>query len=214
MISFEKSFLYGWEGYNYSLFKTINAMHGETYNALMTFISEVTNREYRIFYLYAVIAWAILNFARMKISGRVDANKHLIKWIGAMVVLTAAILICHEIITWLKAYFLYPRPYVVFGPQEVRMLVYRAAINEDDLWSFPSGHAAFMTALITSLWPVLSGGMRFIGASLIVAECWSRIAVGMHFPADVLAGFCIAFVTTLLLRHTLYPVLRLVRIQC
>lgn len=56
-----------------------------------------------------------------------------------------------------------------------------------DVHSFPSGHAMTLAATLTpalmvwpSLWPAA------LGLWLLVA--WSRIAVGHHYPSDVLAG--------------------------
>src|SRR5690606_17364220 len=62
-------------------------------------------------------------------------------------------------------------------------------------FSFPSGHAMQSMALATALlvlawntrwrWPVLLAGAAFTG---IVGL--SRVYLGVHFPSDVLAGWC------------------------
>ena len=36
-----------------------------------------------------------------------------------------------------------------------------------------------------------TGGTRALLLALALAEGWSRIAVGVHFPTDVLAGWCL-----------------------
>jgi membrane-associated phospholipid phosphatase len=58
-------------------------------------------------------------------------------------------------------------------------------------WSFPSSHSAgtMMTCLAIAL---LCGGRRgMIGAALATAAAigWTRLALGVHWPGDVLAGW-------------------------
>lgn len=62
-----------------------------------------------------------------------------------------------------------------------------------DSFSFPSGHTAFATALCCGILLVLRPGRgRQIGLLLAVVvvaiTAWSRVALGMHHPTDVLAS--------------------------
>ena len=62
-----------------------------------------------------------------------------------------------------------------------------AKILPPDQFSFPSGHTmtAFSIALVVSFfYPVLEGPLYFLAVSIAL----SRIALGMHFMSDVLAG--------------------------
>jgi signal peptidase II len=55
-------------------------------------------------------------------------------------------------------------------------------------YSLPSGHATYAALVVGALWPLMGRRGR-IGLVLYAALVgWSRIAAGMHFPADVLAG--------------------------
>jgi membrane-associated phospholipid phosphatase len=74
----------------------------------------------------------------------------------------------------------------------------------ENSFSFPSGHAMASAALLASLvliywntrarWYVLA--LAFIGAILVGL---SRLYLGVHYPSDVLAGWCVSIVWVLLL---------------
>lgn len=58
-------------------------------------------------------------------------------------------------------------------------------------WSFPSSHSAgtMMTCLAIAF---LCGGRRWMGATALgvaAAIGWTRLALGVHWPGDVLAGW-------------------------
>jgi len=62
-----------------------------------------------------------------------------------------------------------------------------------DQFSFPSGHtmSAFSIALVVSyFYPSLEGALLFLALSIAI----SRIALGMHFLSDVLAGVVLGIV--------------------
>lgn len=79
-------------------------------------------------------------------------------------------------------------PIWYFFPRERPFL----AINANHLFtvaapSFPSGHASFLfafSAVVYGYNPKL--GALFLGASALV--CVARVAAGVHFPSDVIAG--------------------------
>lgn len=72
--------------------------------------------------------------------------------------------------------------------------------------SFPSGHAttAFATAVVLALW-YPRGGAVFVGLAALVGL--SRIALGSHFPSDVLAGALLGSVVALAV-HARVPAIR------
>lgn len=63
--------------------------------------------------------------------------------------------------------------------------------------SFPSGHAGSATlaaaALLLVVWPRLGPGARVVAIGLAVAfpllSGWTRLALGGHYPSDLLGGF-------------------------
>ena len=80
--------------------------------------------------------------------------------------------------------------------QRARPALWLSPAPEQD-YSFPSGHAMLSVAIAGSLialawptrlrWPALIGGtMSVVGIGL------SRLYLGVHFPSDIMAGWCAA----------------------
>lgn len=90
-------------------------------------------------------------------------------------------------VAMLKLIVDFPRP-VAALPDLVRI------IGEPELqYSFPSGHAAYAMLAASTLWPLAARRFRALLVAWLAWVAWSRIAVGAHFPADVIAGFLIGW---------------------
>ena len=63
-------------------------------------------------------------------------------------------------------------------------------------YSFPSGHTANVTSIFVSLF--LQDGKKILlslGSILVFLICFARVAVGVHYPTDVLAAVIVGIVT-------------------
>jgi undecaprenyl-diphosphatase len=83
----------------------------------------------------------------------------------------------------LKHVFARPRPVLPYAPPA-------------HTFSFPSGHAtdsaALATAVVLLLWPTRRRWHAVAGGALfVIAVGISRVYLGVHFPSDVLAGWCV-----------------------
>ncbi len=88
-----------------------------------------------------------------------------------------------------------PRPFDVFS--QVHPLF------AESWYSFPSGHATFFMALAFSLFFLhKKAGYVFMFFALLIGI--ARIIAGVHFPIDILGGFCIGFLVAFLFKKIEY----------
>ncbi|MFF3483113.1 phosphatase PAP2 family protein [Streptomyces sp. NPDC002701] len=84
----------------------------------------------------------------------------------------------------------------------LKSLVGRTIHGPDNL-SYPSGHTAFLTALALVVALVAAGLLGLggaggtslvLGAALVAGAAmgWAQVALGAHYPTDVLGGWCTA----------------------
>lgn len=130
-----------------------------------------------------------------------DAPQRMRYQIGMFTALTAMAL-SSLVVLISNALFFRPRPFD--GLDGINLLFYQPTDS-----SFPSNSAAAAFAIAAAVWCV----NRRIGAVLFCAAAlygFSRIYVGVHYPADILGGAAIALVITALtlrLRDLMMPIL-------
>lgn len=90
----------------------------------------------------------------------------------------------------------FPRPSDVLGAA-----VYRAFSPPDTQYSLPSGHSLYVGVVAATVWPILGGRARACLLSFAAAVGWSRVALGAHFPADVVAGLALGWASVALARR-------------
>lgn len=98
----------------------------------------------------------------------------------------------------IKSAVLRPRPYMAYpGRVKAEVLVQKGAAASDVAaqgYSFPSMHSASIPALYFTLAnEAKRKWLRVLAAVLTVLVGVSRIAAGMHYPTDVLAGWALGF---------------------
>lgn len=95
----------------------------------------------------------------------------------------------------LKITFALPRPFLRFP--EITPLFLHGGFN-----SFPSGHATLFAALAVAMYlNHKKTGIFFILAAFLIGI--ARVIAGVHFPIDILAGWLLGTLVSVLVHHTL-----------
>lgn len=189
----DKAIWYDWNGANLWLFKLINGINGGSYyDFAMRQITLLGDKKI-LPYILGIIAVYALSTWIYKIIAKKGGSKHYaIMWISCSIVFAASIFCTYSTVHTLKNYFAYPRPYVALEAKEVRVLEERESDNANR--SFPSGHVTVIATLIFSFWVLMSENFKVFAAVTVFAVAWSRIALGVHFPADVLFSVLICLI--------------------
>ena len=175
--------LYDWGGWNVALFQWINQGTPVYLEPLVEFFSLIGSYWTAPLTLIGLWSWSRWS-ADETWADRI--RRQTLRFAVAFLIA----LLATALLKWL---FDFPRPPAVLGA-----LVRVMGVPEYH-YSTPSGHATYAALLSGVLWPLLSKRWR-VGLLVYLAMVgWSRIAAGMHFPADVLAGWglglgCVAFV--------------------
>lgn len=104
------------------------------------------------------------------------------------------------VVTWaLKHALNLPRPFEIMAVAEA-VLGTRPSTG-----SLPSGHSVYVALLAVALWPVLSRAARVVMVAFVFAVGWSRIAQGLHFPADIVMGWIIGLSCAAIARRIVVP---------
>lgn len=199
-----KELLYDWHGGNVWLFHVINNLRGDYADHLMLLGTRLGDHGNFPIYLALAALAGLYSVACRPKPHYPDLQRQAYAWLMALTVLSAAYVADAMIIGWLKPLLDFPRPPLalplgtvhIIGPPEYHH-------------SLPSGHSAFAMLIVASLWGVLKGGWRLLAVVFLLWVGLSRVSLGAHFPADVLAGFLLSLVVVLMVRGGVHLLIRL-----
>ncbi len=180
-----KEILYDWGGANIWLFHAVNDVHSAYLDQFMLLGTKLGEHALFPFYIGIIVLFALHDVAKdRQKTGR---------WLTVITVFSIAYLLDGLLIGALKPLLDFPRPPLAL-PQGTVHIVGIAEYHH----SLPSGHSSFAMLCTASLWPVLNKYARMAGAFFVLWVGLSRISLGAHFPADVLAGFLSSLAVVLL----------------
>jgi len=189
-----KEILYDWGGANVWLFHVINNVRGDYLDGFMLLGTRIGSHVLFPFYLAAAFVVALLVVGRALRHDRLPGQQLGLFWLGAFAVFSLGYVADGAFLMWIKPFLDFPRPPLTLEPGSLHIL------GEPEFHhSLPSGHASFAMLVGASFWPV-AGKARPVLVAFVLWVGISRISVGAHFPADVLASWLTALPVVLLVR--------------
>lgn len=198
-----KEIFYDWGGANVWLFHAINDIHFEGLDQFMLLGTWLGDHIRFPFYLLllTLIALAVV----CKPEQDCDRYHTLVqRWMAVIAVFSLAYWLNGLLLGVLKPLLDFPRPPLALLPDTLH-IVGTAEYHH----SLPSGHSSFAMMVVASLWPVLGKQWRVAGAFFVLWVGISRVSLGMHFPADVMAGFMLSLSVVLLVSVFIQKSMRL-----
>jgi membrane-associated phospholipid phosphatase len=146
-------------------------------------------------YLAAEFVVSLVIVGRAFRSDRRYGERLGLVWLGAFAVFGFGYVVDGAFLMWIKPFLDFPRPPLALGQGNLMVL------GEPEFHhSLPSGHASFAMLVGASFWTVSGMAGRVILVAFVLWVGISRISVGAHFPADVLASWLTALPLILLVR--------------
>lgn len=172
-----KTLLYDWNGANQALFIVVNEGLPDML-ALLAWLGSTLGS-----YWGAPLALTALIWRAQRASGPGASQAITLQ----LMRFAMACLFAFVLTSMLKLGLDFPRPSAVLGTTA-------HVIGEMELRrSFPSGHSVYAALLVGTLWRLVPAPLRSLLLGFLFWVGWSRIAVGAHFPVDVLAGWVLGF---------------------
>ncbi len=182
-----KQIFYDAYGYNSAIFFYINKLFS---NIFIQKILKVITDLFAIenFAVYFAIA-IILHFVKFSISKiNKDAFYCDFSFLMRIGIIYIALGTCYAI---LKFGFQMPRPFCREAHDAYFTILDIAHHNCNT--SFPSSHTAISILCCYSVWRFLSIFQKILGVVIVILTVISRVALAMHYPADVMYSIPIAF---------------------
>lgn len=190
-----KEILYDWGGANVWLFHAINGMHSGFLDRFMMLGTLLAGHDNFPVYLGFACLVAIGSLSGTPMNHADMARKRAVNWLVTISVFCIAYMLDGQLLNLVKPWLDFPRPLLALPPASVHVFG-----RPEYRHSLPSGHASFAMLVVASLWPMLRTDFRKVGLFFVVWAGLSRISLGAHFPADVVAGYVSAFLIVFCIR--------------
>lgn len=180
-----KELLYDWGGANVWLFQAINRHPSGRFDEFMEWVSRIGS-----YWNLPLVAGGWLVIAILLRQANSSTAPQVLMQFRRLLVGAA---IAFVLTAGLKLALDFPRPAAVLAPNAIHVV----EAGERD-YSLPSGHAAFAALLAASLWPLIGLPGQLTAALFAFGVGLSRIWLGAHFPADVVAGYAVGLASAVL----------------
>jgi membrane-associated phospholipid phosphatase len=199
-----KEIFYDWGGANVWLFHAINDIRYAWLDDVMLLGTGLGDHFLFPFYVGLLTLFALV-VVNTPAQNPAYYRAQVTRWMAVIAVFSCAYLFDGLLLGVLKPLLDFPRPPLALPPDTVHVV----GIPEFH-HSLPSGHSSFAMLVTASLWPVLNQRWRVAGAFFVLWVGISRISLGAHFPADVMAGLLSSLVVVLLVYVAVQKLMRLI----
>lgn len=199
-----KEIFYDWGVANVWLFHAVNDIRFAWLDNVMLLGTGLGDHSLFPFYLGLLTLFA-LAVANRPVQDATQYRALVTRWMAVISVFSLAYLLDGLLLGVLKPMLDFPRPPLALLPDTVHVV----GIPEFH-HSLPSGHSSFAMLVTASLWPVLNRRWRVAGVLFVLWVGISRVSLGAHFPADVLAGFISSLAVVLLVYVAIQWLMRLI----
>ncbi len=187
--------LYAENSINVLAFHVINDLQNPTFQGIMQVISTLSKYTMFPFYFIVFVLGAWESCKQVKANNNTLYVSYCRQMKEVAISLIAAYIVYLLWVTGLKHVLHMPRPFAVLpeGTFYVQDYIKNA---EDPYASLPSGHAAFIMMVLTALWSILNKLGRNLGIFLLLTVSISRVALGVHFPFDIMVSWLLSLIIT------------------
>jgi membrane-associated phospholipid phosphatase len=199
-----KEIFYDWGGANVWLFHAINDIQFGGLDQVMLLGTTLGDHILFPFYLGILTLFALV----VVNTPFQDSSHHRVRvsrWMAVIAVFSLAYLLDGMLLGYLKPLLDFPRPPLAL-PQGTVNIVGLPEYHH----SLPSGHSSFAMLVTASLWPILNRRWHIAGVLFVLWVGVSRVSLGAHFPADVMAGYFSSLVVVLLVYVAVQKIVQLI----
>ena len=199
-----KEIFYDWGGANVWLFHAINDIRFEWFDSVMLLGTFLGGHALFPYYL-AVLTLIALVAVNTPAQDSIHYQTRVKRWMAVVAVFSLAYLLDGLLLGVLKPLLDFPRPPLALPPDTVQIIG-----TAEYHHSLPSGHASFAMMVVASLWPILHRWWCVVAVLFLLWVGISRVNLGAHFPADVIAGFLSSLAVVLLVYVAIQHLMQLI----
>ena len=182
-----KKYIYDWGGYNQTLFERFYGVGVEEYPQVLYALELLGNDMHFPYVVVAALVMLMLKYLFVSSKTKQSRDFFLHKSAIWLCSLMGGFALLWLVMAGLKEFIHFPRPYFLLKLP----LLYGELPAKEALKSFPSSHVVFVAFWALIFYYQFGFVVRLLLGLMVVLICWSRVAIGMNFPVDVLCGIVI-----------------------
>ena len=211
MTNFFKTNFYSWNGLNHKLSQKLHLMiENDNVLAISRFFTEYIGY-YKMFPIHLIVIILIMTinlFIQKDIISKKQLRIKATQNFQLISTLVVTILCMAATVGAAKEIFALTRPLCMteftlseYALQYKHLLTKIENMKRECNLSFPSGHSSYSSAMLVALWSWLTKPFKIIGVASVSFVVISRVALGMHFLADIFFAILLSAFIAIAVKH-------------